>query len=350
MEPSPRPIIIGGSPTALGGLVAGIERTPAERGVVACSTVSPRSRGSPACRRPTPSMRQMTLDGRLTRIRAEDLGPDLRVSTVHLALAASVASALEAAPPMTPACCSSAATARPTPGPWPACDAPAGTRPSRSPGSTPTATSTPPTRPRRATSGGCRSRCSSAAATMTCSAPATPHPSPRRTRRLPAARSSTRPSPRMLGARGRPFRCRHARDARRPLGVRGVGLHASWPRGSMRRSSPSSWSPSTHRPGPGPVPARDWWPPLRVRSGPCGSVAEQRAAARLRRRRPRCSAWAATNHARSRRSHASRQPRWADARHTATAAPSAFARALQSRTRRTRVDTRERLLPSGSPR
>ena len=64
----------------------------------------------------------------------------------------------------------------------------------RSPGSMRTATSTRPTRRRRATSGGCRSRCSAAAATRTWWRPPTARRSWSRTRRCSAGRSSTRPS------------------------------------------------------------------------------------------------------------------------------------------------------------
>ena len=76
---------------------------------------------------------------------------------------------------------------------------------SRSPGSTPTATSTRPTRRRRATSGGCRSRCSAAAATRTWSPPPTDRRSWSRMRRCSAARSSTRPSRGCSRRRGSPI-------------------------------------------------------------------------------------------------------------------------------------------------
>ena len=103
---------------------------------------------------------------------------------------------------------------------------PAGRPASRSPGSTPTATSTRPTRRRRATSGGCRSRCSAAAATRTSWPPATGRRSWSRTPRCSAARSSTRPSPGCWRRRGSPTSGR-ACSARAPARPRSPAGRAS---------------------------------------------------------------------------------------------------------------------------
>ena len=116
---------------------------------------------------------------------------------------------------------------------------------SRSPGSTPTATSTRPTRRRRATSGGCRSRCSAAAAIRISSRPATGRRSARRMPRCSAARSSTSRSrgcspPRRSRTSGRGCWPSDGRPGR----ARGVGADGRR-RGSTPRTSRSTSTRST---------------------------------------------------------------------------------------------------------
>ena len=116
----------------------------------------------------------------------------------------------------------------------------------RSPGSMPTATSTRPTRRRRATSGGCPSRCCAGAASRTSSAPPTARASTKRTPRSSAGRCSTRPSRGRSRRRGSPTSGPGC-SGRRPASPR-------WPAGpprsgarSTRSTSRSTWIASTRR-------------------------------------------------------------------------------------------------------
>ena len=123
-------------------------------------------------------------------------------------------------------------------------------------GSTRTATSTRPTRPRRATCGACRSRWPAAVAIPTSSPPSTARPCVRRTPGCSAARSWTRPSrgcSRRARSRTSVPGCWRTTPAGRPSPAGARPSPAGSTAGTSRSTSTSSTAP---RAGPWPCPSR----------------------------------------------------------------------------------------------
>ena len=169
------PIVIVGSPTALGGHFAGMERTPAE--------LRRRGLADRLAARPA-------LDGATWRDHgdaandpgwAPDPDPRAKNRARHRRLPGAArrphGRGFARRPATTLGCSSSAATARRTPGRWPGSAGRGRGCGWASPGSMPMATSTRPTRRRRATSGACRSRWPAAGASRTSSRRSTGRPS-----------------------------------------------------------------------------------------------------------------------------------------------------------------------------